>query len=197
MPFTASAGARAWSSCGTRTTSRDDLSDHVGTQGTHHLAAPATARSAERHFHACLACPPRETAGQSVVLGAHARRGVAECAVGAGLQKAVATDADHAQAEPGWQPPDSRLDQRHKAEIAASVASSEKARRNAQRALERAVRVVRQQPSPEHRYAVETARRLVEARWTGLTRLKQEMERGVDHSANCRVAAQSAASRAK
>jgi len=76
------------------------------------------------------------------------------------------------------------LDQRHEAEIAASVASSEKARRNAQRALERAVRVVRQQPSPEHRYAVETARRLVEARWTGLTRLKQEMERGVAHSAN-------------
>src|SRR5450759_2467589 len=110
MPFTASAGARAWSSCGTRTTSRDDLSDHVGTQGTHHLAAPATARSAERHFHACLACPPRETAGQSVVLGA-------------------------------------------------------KARSNAQRALERAVPVVRQQPSPEHRYAVETARRLVEERW--------------------------------
>jgi len=76
------------------------------------------------------------------------------------------------------------LDQRHEAEIAASVASSEKARRNAQRALERAVRVVRQQPSPEHRYAVESARRLVEARWTGLTRLKQEMERGVAHSAN-------------
>src|SRR5664280_3668684 len=117
MPFTVSAGARAWSFCGTRTTSRDDLSDHVGTQGTHHLAAPATARSAERHFHACLACPPRETAGQSVVLGAHARRGVAKCAVTAGLQKAVATDADHAQAEPGWQPPDSRLDQRHEAEI--------------------------------------------------------------------------------
>src|SRR5664280_431436 len=64
----------------TRTTSRDDLSDHVGTQGTHHLAAPATARSAERHFHACLTCPPREPAGQSVVLGAHARRGVAKCA---------------------------------------------------------------------------------------------------------------------
>jgi hypothetical protein len=118
------------------------------------------------------------------VLGAHARRGVAKCAVGAGLQKAIATDADHAQAEPGWQPPDTRLDQRHEAEIAASLASSEKARRNAQRALERAVPVVRQQPSPEHRYAVETARRLVEARWTGLTRLKQEMERGVDHSAN-------------
>src|SRR5664280_3849913 len=165
MPFTVSAGARAWSFCGTRTTSRDDLSDHVGTQGTHHLAAPATARSAERHFHACLACPPRETAGQSVVLGAHARCGVAECAVGAGLQKAVATDADHAQAEPGWQPPDSRLDQRYEAEIAASVASSEKARRNAQRALERAVPAVRWQPSPEHRCAVETARRLVEVRW--------------------------------
>jgi len=39
-------------------------------------------------------------------------------------------------------------------------------------------------PSPEHRCAVKIAQRLVEARWTGLTRLKQEMERGVAHGAN-------------
>ena len=49
---------------------------------------------------------------------------------------------------PVWRFPVTSLDQRHEAEIAASVASSKKARRNDQRALERAERVVRRQRRP-------------------------------------------------
>jgi len=65
----------------------------------------------------------------------------------------------------GWRLPVTSLDQPYESGIVASVASSEKAWRNAQRAVERAERVVRRQPSPEHRRAAETARRLVEERW--------------------------------
>ena len=62
---------------------------------------------------------------------------------------------------PVWRFPVTSLDIPYESGIVASVASSEKARRNFQRAVERAERVVRRQPSPEHRRAVETARRLV------------------------------------
>jgi hypothetical protein len=65
----------------------------------------------------------------------------------------------------GWRLPVTSLDQRCESGIVASVASSEKAWRDAQLAAERAERGVRRQPSPEHRRAVETARRLVEERW--------------------------------